>query len=227
MRTQRTGAKGTVVLVHDVFGTAFPVAPRILLSNRHVLEPWWQNPEAEAKAAEGFRPERTTMRAFCPVAPDPLEIELLAVSPDRDLAAARLTSGTLEPLSVAPAEREVKSGFSVFLLGYPTALDAALARAPLEARRRLLPLLRSAPAAVADSLLRGELLQPLLTHGRISEARRGRITFDSPTARGGSGSPLFNLRGEVIGVSSEILPGFAAANFAIPLDAGDPLVQAR
>jgi hypothetical protein len=225
MVMSRPGRGGAVVLVHDVFGTGFPVAPNVLLSNRHVLQPWWQNPEAEAKIREGFVPRTMGMRALCPAARSPLPIELLETSPDLDLATARAGWGELTPLAVAPPDREVLSGFTVFLLGYPTGLDAALARAPESRQQSLLPLLRKAPGALADSLLQEGLIRPFLTHGRVSEIRPGQITFDAPTARGSSGGPLFNLRGEVIGVTTALLPGFSAANFAIPLDSSNPLLR--
>lgn len=227
MAVVRPGRAGGVVLIHDVFGTAFPVTPRVLLSNRHVLEPWWQNPEAEAKAREGFVPEPITMRALCPTEKRPLAIELHDVGSDVDLATAYLKEGELDPLPIAPADRDVHSGIGVLMLGYPTALDAALARAPDEDRRALLPLLGKDPGALADSLLARNLVQPLLTYGRVSEVRSRQITFDAATAQGSSGGPLFNLRGEVIGVSSAILPRFAAVNFAIPLDSSNPLLATR
>ncbi len=224
MALVRPGRGGEVVLIHDVFGTAFPVGPRVLLSNRHVLEPWWQSPEAETQEQQGFVPQRISMRAFCPAATEPIPIELRDVSPTADLATARLKRGELEPLPIAPPDQPLHSGFTVFLLGYPTGLEAALARAPEREQRELLPLLRRAPGELADSLLVRGIIQPLLTYGRISEVRSEQITFDAPTAQGSSGGPLFNLRGEVVGVSSAILPGFAAANFAIPLDTRNPLV---
>jgi hypothetical protein len=227
MTLARPGRGGAVVLVHDVFGTGFPVRPDLLLSNRHVLEPWWQNPEAEAKGRQGFVPRTIAMRALCPAMPHPVPVELLETSPDLDLATARVTQGEMTPLPVAPPEREVLSGFTVFLLGYPTGLDAALARAPESRQEVLFPLLRTAPGALADSLLQQGLIQPFLTHGRVSEVRPGQITFDAPTARGSSGGPLFNLRGEVIGVTTALLPGFSAANFAIPLDTSNPLLRER
>jgi serine protease Do len=59
----------------------------------------------------------------------------------------------------------------------------------------------------------------------VSEVRSGQITFDAATARGSSGGPLFNLRGEVIGVTTALLPGFSAANFAIPISTEMPLVR--
>jgi hypothetical protein len=227
MTVARPGRGGTVILVHDVFGTGFPVGSHLLLSNRHVLEPWWQNPEAEAKGRQGFVPRTIAMRALCPAMPEPVPIELLDRSPDLDLATARVLQGEMTPVPVAPPEREVLSGFTVFLLGYPTGLDAALARAPEKRQEILFPLLRTAPGALADSLLQQGLIQPFLTHGRVSEVRPGQITFDAPTARGSSGGPLFNLRGEVIGVTTALLPGFSAANFAIPLDSSNSLLRER
>jgi hypothetical protein len=225
MTLGRPGQSGTVVLVHDVFGTGFPIADDVLLSNRHVMQPWWENPEAETKAHLGFVPQTIGMRAFCPAAQQPLPIELLDVSPELDLATARLKRGHLPPLPVAPPDRQVLSGYSVFLLGYPTGLDAALARAPERRQQALLPLLRKAPGELADSLMGQGLIQPFLTHGRVSEVRSGQITFDAATARGSSGGPLFNLRGEVIGVTTALLPGFSAANFAIPISTEMPLVR--
>ena len=226
MTLARPGIGGEVILIHDVFGTGFPVAPDQLLSNRHVLEPWWQSPKAETKANQGFVPQRIAMRAFCPTAERPLEIVLQSVSPTLDLATARLKKGELEPLPVAPPERRVLHGSSVFLMGYPTGLDAALARSPEQEQRKFLPLLRQAPGELADSLLQRRLIRPLLTHGRVSEVRSEQITFDAPTARGSSGGPLFNARGEVIGVTTAILPGFSAANFAVPLNSESALLSA-
>lgn len=227
MALARPGPGGSVVLIHDVFGTAFPVAPKVLLSNRHVLEPWWESAEARTNAEEGFIPQRTAMRAFCPGLKKPLPLQMLAASPRLDLATAHLAEGKLDPLPIAPPDRIPQSGFSVFLMGYPTGLDAALARMPEQEHRALLPLLREAPGVLADSLMRKGLIRPLLTHGRISEIRPEQITFDAPTARGSSGGPLFNVRGEVIGVSTAILKGFSAANFAIPLDSRNPLLPRR
>ncbi|MFN2432635.1 MAG: serine protease [Gemmatimonadota bacterium] len=227
MRVSRPGGEGSVVIVHDVFGTGFPVAPGVLLSNRHVLQPWWQSPEAETSAREGFVARALALRALCPGEDRPLPLALRATSPTLDLATASFPGGALDPLPIAPAEREVRSGFSIFLLGYPTGLRAALARASEADRRALLPLLERDPGAVADSLLAHGQLQPLLTFGRVNEVHGDRITFDAPTARGSSGGPLFNVRGEVIGVSSELLRGFAGANFAIPLQEGDPLLSGR
>jgi hypothetical protein len=222
MRIQREG--GATVIVHDVFGTAFAVAPDVVLSNRHVLEPWWQNSEARAKELEGFLPRRTAMRAFCPGRFEPAALEILEVSPSRDLATARIAGGGLDPLPVATNDGALLAGTSTFLLSYPTGLDAALARVPEPDRSRLYPLLRTNPAVLADTLQARELIQPLITYGRIGEVAPERITFDAPSAQGASGGPLFDSQGDVVGVNSEVLRGFSAANFAIPIRLGDPIL---
>jgi hypothetical protein len=222
MRLDRAG--GGTVIVHDVFGTGFAIARDVLLSNRHVLEPWWQNSEALAKEEEGFLPRRTSMRAFCPGRSGPLDLELLDVSPSRDLATARVPEGGLDPLPIATDDSAVLPGTSTFLLSYPTGLDAALARVSEPERSRLYPLLRTNPAALADTLQARELIQPLITYGRIGEVAPERITFDAPSARGASGGPLFDSQGDVVGVNSEVLRGFSAANFAIPIRSRDPML---
>ena len=222
MRIQREG--GSTVLVHDVFGTAFAVAPDVVMSNRHVLEPWWRNPEAQTNQEGGFVPRRTAMRAFCPGRDAPLDLELLEVDPSEDLATARLEGARLTALPIASTDTALLSGTSTFLLSYPTGLEAALARVSEPQRSGLYPLLRSNPAALADTLLTRGLIQPLLTYGRIGEVSPDRITFDAPSARGASGGPLFDSQGEVVGVNSEVLRGFSAANFAVPIRLGDPIL---
>jgi hypothetical protein len=164
------------------------------------------------------------MRAFCPGRSGPLDLELLDVSPSRDLATARVPEGGLDPLPIATDDSAVLPGTSTFLLSYPTGLDAALARVSEPERSRLYPLLRTNPAALADTLQARELIQPLITYGRIGEVAPERITFDAPSARGASGGPLFDSQGDVVGVNSEVLRGFSAANFAIPIRSRDPML---
>ena len=70
---------------------------------------------------------------------------------------------------------------------------------------------------------------------RIVEARRGsiahrkrvlpdKIVFDAQTTSGGSGGPLFNEQGKVIGVTYAILSGFGGSNFGIPIRFSEPLL---
>jgi S1-C subfamily serine protease len=44
-----------------------------------------------------------------------------------------------------------------------------------------------------------------------------RLVYDAQTTSGGSGGPVFNASGKVIGVNFAILSGFAGSNFAVPI----------
>jgi S1-C subfamily serine protease len=60
------------------------------------------------------------------------------------------------------------------------------------------------------------LIRPLATQGHIGDQQRDRIIYDAQTTSGGSGGPLFNRAGKVIGVNFAILEGFGGSNFGIP-----------
>jgi hypothetical protein len=51
-----------------------------------------------------------------------------------------------------------------------------------------------------------------------------RIVYDAQTTSGGSGGPLFNDQGKVIGINFAILRHFGGSNFAIPIDYGKSLL---
>jgi S1-C subfamily serine protease len=48
--------------------------------------------------------------------------------------------------------------------------------------------------------------------------------FDAQTTSGGSGGPLFNQQGKVIGVTYAVLKGFGGSNFGIPIRLSQPLL---
>jgi serine protease Do len=51
-----------------------------------------------------------------------------------------------------------------------------------------------------------------------------KIVFDAQTTSGGSGGPLFNQQGKVIGVTVAVLRGFGGSNFGIPIRFSQPLL---
>jgi S1-C subfamily serine protease len=70
------------------------------------------------------------------------------------------------------------------------------------------------------------LIHPLITQGHIGDVLEDKIVFDAQTSRGGSGGPLLNRDGKVIGVTFAILSGFGGSNFGIPIRFSGSLLSA-
>jgi serine protease Do len=51
------------------------------------------------------------------------------------------------------------------------------------------------------------------------------ITFDAQTATGGSGGPLLDLDGRVVGVIFGVMREFGGANLAVPIHRALPLLR--
>lgn len=52
-----------------------------------------------------------------------------------------------------------------------------------------------------------------------------KIVYDAVTTSGGSGGPLFNHSGKVIGVNFAVLKGFGGSNLAVPVRYADELLK--
>jgi S1-C subfamily serine protease len=59
----------------------------------------------------------------------------------------------------------------------------------------------------------------------VEHALTDKIIYDAATTSGGSGGPLFNRDGKVIGVSSAILKDFGGSNLAVPVRYADELLK--
>jgi S1-C subfamily serine protease len=64
----------------------------------------------------------------------------------------------------------------------------------------------------------------LITQGHIGDVLSDKIVFDAQTTSGGSGGPLINQQGKVVGVTFAVLKGFGGSNFGIPIRFSQPLL---
>ncbi len=212
----------------DVFGTGFLVAADgRILTNRHVVEPWWKDAELNAMGEEGFEAVIAEMRAYFPDAPRAYSVEIQKISPVTDLA---VVQGALSDLKRAVVQRDGRkeassSGQAVVLMGYATGLDAILARAGEETVRNILQSSGGAPRLIMAELAQRKLIRPLTTQGHIGDVLADKIVYDAQTASGGSGGPLFNAQGKVIGVNYAVVRGFGGSNFGIPIRFAEPLLK--
>ena len=101
-------------------------------------------------------------------------------------------------------------------MGYATGLAALLARTDEETSQQILTSSGTDISQVLDELARRNLIRPLITQGHIGDVLPDKIVFDAQTTSGGSGGPLINQQGKVIGVTFAVLKGFGGLQFRNP-----------
>jgi len=211
----------------DVFGTGFAVSDGRVITNRHVAEPWWNNDELGQITSQGFQAEISSIRAYFPGDPRAFHAEIDEISKDADLAAMRVDMQDLKrpALTIDSTKGATTAGDPVVLMGYATGLAAILARTDEKTAQQILTQSGGDVSQVLDALAQRNLIRPLITQGHIGDILPDKIVFDAQTTSGGSGGPLFNQNGKVIGVTYAILKGFGGSNFGIPIRFSEPLLR--
>ncbi len=212
----------------DVFGTGFVAGPNgRVITNRHVAEPWWKNDELTSMTSQGLQPQISTIRAYFPGDPRAFHAEIQDISDVTDLASVRVDLQDLKRpvLAIDTGKNSALSGQPVILMGYATGLAAILARTDEESAQEILKKSGSDVSQVLNELAKRNLIHPLITQGHIGDILPDKIVFDAQTTSGGSGGPLFNRDGKVIGVTVAILKGFGGSNFGIPIRYSQPLLS--
>ncbi len=220
------GGNGPDVKV-DIFGTGFPVGNSgRIVTNRHVAEPWWNNDELNQMASQGFLAEISSIHAYFPGDPRAFAGEIQDISKDADLATMRMDIQDLKRplLSIDSGKGAAVTGEPIVLMGYATGLAGILARTDESTAQQILTHSGGDVSKVLAELARRDLIHPIITQGHIGDILPDKIVFDAQTTSGGSGGPLFNRQGKVIGVTYAILKGFGGSNFGIPIRFSEPLL---
>jgi len=208
-----------------VAGTGFVVAPGLLATNRHVAEPWYGDREVAVALRRGGLPVLEKLEAYFPGSPLPVNLETAVVATHGDLAILRLEATAftkkLRPLTLSQTPPHV--GESVSVLAYPMGVTGMVAKSPAVVYERL----SSHPddADTAGELAALSLIRPSATFGHIGDVTGDKLIYDAPTARGGSGGPVLNLRGEVVGINSAYIDGFSGATLGISAAELRPLME--
>lgn len=212
----------------DVFGTGFIAGPNgRVITNRHVAQPWWKDDQMTALINEGYQPEIAAIRSYFPGSPRAFHAEIDKISEDADLATMRvnLEGLNLHALSFDDAAADTKSGESIVLMGYAAGLAAILARTDESTAQEIATKSGGDVSAILSELARRNLIRPLITQGHVGDVLPDKIVFDAQTTVGGSGGPLLNSEGKVIGITFAILKGFGGSNFGIPARFTAPLLR--
>jgi serine protease Do len=203
----------------DVFGTGFLVRrDGRILTNHHVAEPWWNNDELKELLDHGATAYVMSYKAYFPGSSEGVSAKLDKVSSSADVATLKLNTPT--PSNAALLELDERSeasvtGEPVVLIGYPTGIEGILARAGTDVAQKIADNTQNVNQIVSQ-LAAQKMIRPTTTQGHIGDVLQDKIVYDAATTSGGSGGPLFNRDGKVIGVNFAVLKGFGGSNLAVP-----------
>ncbi|HWZ98068.1 MAG TPA: trypsin-like peptidase domain-containing protein [Candidatus Dormibacteraeota bacterium] len=211
----------------DYFGTGFIVGDGRILTNHHVAQPWWKNDEMDAAVKQGLEPVVAEMAGYFPEAANGIPMEVLQISNDADLALLHGDLSNLKrpTLRLDSRKEAAISGQSLISLGYATGISAILARAGDDTVDQILKVSGGDPKLVMSELAKRKLIRPLVTQGHIGDVLTDKIVYDAQTTSGGSGGPLMNKDGRVIGVTFAVVRGFGGSNFGVPIRFAEPMLK--
>ena len=202
-------------------GTGFLIGNRLLATNRHVAEPWYGDAEAQRhQGATGLLESLVGLLSRLADACAPPR-----VGSNFRLAVLRAEDSNLvRGLAVLPlAKSPGAPGQLVTVIGYPMGIAGMVAKSPTGIYERLA--YRHNDISAASELAALSLIRPSTTCGHLGDVVGDKLIYDAPTAHGGSGGPVFNTRGEVIGVNSAFMDGFAGGTLGVSVDSLRPLLQ--
>jgi serine protease Do len=118
------------------------------------------------------------------------DAEMVGSDPDTDLALLRVVDGTDLPSVVLGDSDRLEVGDWVVAIGNPFGLDRSVSHGLISAKERVLGV-----GPLDDFIQTDALINP-----------------------GNSGGPLFNMRGEVVGVNSAVISNAQGIGFAVPIN---------
>jgi S1-C subfamily serine protease len=206
-------------------GTAFLVGPGLLATNRHIAQPWYGDTESEDWIERGASGSLETLVIFFPGSPTPVSVTIAAVSKTADLAIIRVSDpNSVRGLPILPLAKSTSApGERVTVVGYPMGIAGMVAKSPSNIYDRLA--YRHNDINAASELAALSLIRPSATWGHLGDVVGDKLIYDATTAHGGSGGPVFNSVGEVIGVNSAFMDGFSGGTIGISVDSLRPLVE--
>jgi S1-C subfamily serine protease len=218
--------------VHTVeyYGTGFLVdGSGLILTNRHLAEPWWNDEAALGMQKAGYRPRLAAIRVFFPRQRQPFEATVERRSETVDLALLRvdLRGSRVPVLPLDLSRAGAVAGQPVVVVGYPAGLEAILAKADTGVVQQILDSHGASSDRVTEALSLQGLIRPSTTQGHIGDITLTDIVYDAPTTQGGSGGPVFNKHGQVIAVEYAVLPRFGGNSFGVPIAYALDLIGSR
>ncbi len=208
-----------------VSGTGFLVGDGLIATNRHVAQPWYGDSEAQGLIDQGANASLESLVIFFPNSATAVALSPGSVSKTSDLAVLRAQDpNAVRGLAVLPlAKSPGAPGQLVTVIGYPMGIAGMVAKSPSGIYERLA--YRHNDINAASELAALSLIRPSTTCGHLGDVVGDKLIYDAPTAHGGSGGPVFNAQGEVIGVNSAFMDGFTGGTLGVSVESLRPLLQ--
>jgi serine protease Do len=188
-----------------------------VLTNKHVAIPWEDDEQLDEMRANGLRVtgQFIDIRAFFPPGGEAHPLVVERISPDADVALVRVLGPRVDApvLPLAPLSESVKPQDNLVLIGYPTGVHYLLFRVNRDERGEIYERAGGDARRLAEELARRRLIQPLVLSGSISDTTATEVIHTANTTVGGSGGPLIDLQGRVVGVH------YASVRSPVPGDA--------
>ena len=153
-----------------------------------------------------------------------LRLESHAEHADVTLLRCETGGARLPPLPLDRSGKGAVTGQPVVLGGFPAGVEAMLAKIDAGLAREIVSEAKMSTGRITEALARQGLVRPSTTQGHIADITETDVVFDAPTTQGGSGGPLLNRNGQVIGVAYAVLSRFGGNSFAVPVRRALPLV---
>jgi S1-C subfamily serine protease len=203
----------------DVFGTGFLVkGDGKIITNHHVAEPWWKDEDLKQLLDQGATAYVMSYEVYFPGKTEGLRAKLDRISSKADVATLQLESPLPSNSAVLELDDRTEAtvtGDPVVLIGYPTGIAGILARAGTDVAQKIAGGTQDVNR-IMSQLASQRLIRPTTTQGHIGDVLEDKIVYDAATTSGGSGGPLFNRDGKVIGVNFAVVRDFGGSNLAVP-----------
>jgi len=203
----------------DVFGTGFLVKrDGKIITNHHVVEPWWKDEDLKELLDQGATAYVLFYEVYFPGKVEGLRAKLDRISSKADVATLQLESplpSNSAVLELDDRNESTVTGDPVVLIGYPTGIEGILARAGADVTQKIAGGNQDVNR-IMSQLASQRLIRPTTTQGHIGDVLEDKIVYDAATTSGGSGGPLFNREGKVIGINFAVLRDFGGSNLAVP-----------